>query len=111
MNTQFDILAESHAQIVIPADALRDIIHEERRMSFERGIQEGIRIIKDERRAMLERPLNKKEAADALGVSVRSLDGMRQKGLLDSMEYNSQVYISQEEIARYKRTHKSRYSV
>ena len=94
-------------QIVIPADALKQYLDEDRRETFSEGVREGIRIAAAQRVSGLERPLTTKQAAEALGVTERTLYNLRMNGDLECLDYEGKVLFEVEEILRYKRTHRS----
>lgn len=99
--------AQAGMQIVIPAAALMQYLADDRTETFHEGIREGIRIAEAKRVQGLETPLTKKEAAHALGVSERTIDNLRSRGELESLDYGDKVLFEVEEILRYKRTHRS----
>lgn len=99
--------AQAGMQIVIPASTLMQYLADDRKQTFHEGIREGIRIAEAQRIQGLEAPLTKKEAAQALGVSVGTIDNLRKRGELESLDYEDKVLFEVEEILRYKRTHRS----
>lgn len=100
---------EPHTILMIDSDALQEMMREDRKFFYERGMMDGMKKEADQRQRSFEPPLSKEEAARSLNVSPGTIDNMRKRGELESMEYNSRVYIEREEILRYKRTHRSLY--
>ncbi len=99
-------LANNGMMIVIPAAALQEIIREDRLQSF----NDGVRAALAANTHSLEEPLTKREAAKSLGVSVGTIDNLRKRGDLESLDYGDAVRFDVDEILRYKRTHRSLYA-
>ncbi len=91
--------------MVVPANALQEILHEEMEHYFRMGVEEGMRIEAEKRRMEFARPLTMEEAADALGLSTSTVKGLRKKGDLESIDYGDSVRFERSEIERYKRIH------
>ncbi|MBQ0034912.1 MAG: helix-turn-helix domain-containing protein [Bacteroidales bacterium] len=98
--------AELHAILQIPAGELKEYLDEDRKRTFDEGFRKGLEFAELSRKCIA-KPLTKSEAATALGVSIRTIERMRMRGDLESIDGNGTVRFERSEIERYKRTHSS----
>lgn len=98
--------AELHAILQIPAGELKEYLDEDRKRTFDEGFRKGLEFAELSRKG-IEKPLTMGEVATALGVSVRTIQRLRAKGDLESIDGEGSVRFERSEIERYKRTHSS----
>ena len=95
--------AESNIIIQISASALKQYLDEDRERTYGDGYRCGMKMAKTTN----ERLLNVGEAAEALGVCRRTIERLRSRGDLESVDIDGMVRFEPGEISRYKRTHSS----
>lgn len=104
MMTNLEQLAQMGAQIVIPAATLRELIAEDRQATWMDGVEVGMRMRAVRELTDLQKPLDLKQACEALGLSDSSVRTLIDNGTLRTMQYKgiNKIFIAQEEVRRFK---------
>lgn len=102
--SQLEQLAAMGAQIVIPADKLRELLAEDRQATWMDGVEVGMRMRAAKELTDMQRPLDMKETMDALGLSENSVRYLIDKGDLRPIQYKgvNKIFIPQDEVRRLK---------
>jgi len=110
--TALEQLAQANTQLVIPANALRDLIAEDRQRTWMEGVEVGKRLRDMMDTADLDAPLTIDEAANALGLHKNSILNLRNTGKLTAIYYPNinKVLFAKSEILRFKRQQDPRIS-
>lgn len=92
------------AQIVIPADALRQLLAEDRQATWMDGVEVGMRMRAAKELTDLQKPLDINQTCEALGLSESSVRTLIDNGTLRTMQYKgiNKIFIAQDEVRRFK---------
>ena len=94
--------------MMIPTGDFQKLFHGELVAALNEVLNNGIRIgMMIQKAASDETLLTRKEAAHALNVSLGTIDNMRKRGDLESVDYGDSVMFERAEIDRFIRTHRS----
>lgn len=102
--SQLEQLAQMGAQIVIPADKLRELLAEDRQATWMDGVEVGMRMRAARELTDLQKPLDIKQACESLGLSENSVRALIDNGTLRTIQYKgiNKIFIAQEEVRRFK---------
>lgn len=92
-------LLNSNIQLVVNGEDLRDTILTLGRQMYERGYCDAVR---DNAAALLDKTYSKKEAAEEVGVSLRTLDNWATAGICKPNKVGGRVFYTHEQILTIK---------